>query len=92
MAWANSRERNDAADMRACDLSPTCPRCHELSAAGAKWCESCGVWLLDRGPSAPELAERQQKRRRAEREALLAGYPNAAPVREDVSPRKGTEE
>lgn len=77
------------ADINTDDHSPTCPSCQELSTAGAKWCESCDTWLLDRGPSAPELADRQANRREVAYRLLLAG--DAPPRREDTQPTKETE-
>jgi hypothetical protein len=80
----NEARRNDLAGN---DLAPSCPHCGDLSTDGAKWCGSCDTWLLDRGPLASELHERQQRRRATSKAALLSG--DAAQLREDPSTRKG---
>jgi hypothetical protein len=73
MAWENSKQRYRAAELVADDHHPTCPHCHDLSTDGAKWCVTCDTWLLDRGPTATELAGRQRERREAKRQQLYAG-------------------
>ena len=74
-AYANARR----GDLIANDLHPTCPRCAALCTGGAKWCGECDTWLLDRGPTAPELAERQRARRQAKTWAKPKRSPDPPP-------------
>lgn len=56
-------------------MTPTCPRCFDLCRVDARWCDSCGWWLLSRGPTATEVRTRA-------RLAEIRGVPGVTFLRE----------